>query len=325
MAAGLAGLLAACAGPLAPPPPASPAAAERADDRELWTLAPADAAVLLWVDLAQVRASRWTRDALASASPSERQRRIDERGFDDAVDVDLLLLARSGDMPEGESLVAWQGRFDRTQVTAAFRRRFPEAAPLPGVPLGLVGGAEAVAFLTDRTVLTGPAAAVRAAIACGFGRARGASDQDWLSELRSALVEGRGTGPRAALEVAVRLDDEMRMKVQEELGDGEALERFGARLELGEALALEGVGLLASPNAAAALSRRIESAVGELRRRPSVAAIGLASVLDGLRIGARGSRVTADVHLSEAQREEIAERLAAIAQALSAGDASTEP
>src|SRR5204863_50963 len=67
-------------------------------------------------------------------------------------------------------------------------------------------GDEATAFLTDRTLLSGALASVRAAIDAAYGRARDLRGEIWLAELRRRF--GKTTHP-AAVELALRVSATM--------------------------------------------------------------------------------------------------------------------
>jgi hypothetical protein len=305
----LAVVVAGCAPAL---PPATPAAPEArlGPDEDLLAAVPAEAEVVLVIDLAQLRGSPWTRDLLAEGTKARAAAR--DRGFDEARDVDRLVLVR---MPAGDgnedTLSLARGRFQRPRVLAAFRqaRSRVESTTFRGCTL-LASGTDAIALLSDRTLLSGPLASVRAAIDAAFGRARDIRGERWL---RQSRPPSSPTGA-AAVELAVRVTDPMRARIRGELDEAQALERVGGRLDLGPRLELRLVGAATTPAQARALGARLQEALTSLRERPSVTALGLADVLGGARVAVRGPEVGAELELTEAQRDDIAARLSSAAR-----------
>jgi hypothetical protein len=299
---------AACA-PSLPAAVSSPGEVRTApEDDDLLAAVPAEAELVLVVDLAQLRRSPWTRDLLAQGAAARAP--APARGFDEAKDVDRLVLARlSGGAGEETSLTVAQGRFDRRRVFAAFRagRAGASSDSFRGCSL-LASGPEAVAFLTDRTLISGALPAVRGAIDAAFGRARDVRGERWLRETRPS------SGGSSAVELALRVTDPMRERIHDQLAQAEALERLGGRLDLGPRLDLTLIGAAADAPRARALAVQLEQAVTALRDRPSVAALGLAGVLAGVRVAVRGQQIAAELHLTEAQRDDIAARLSSAAQ-----------
>lgn len=306
--------------------PAAPSAGEiRAapEDDDLLAVVPAEAEVVLLVDLAQLRRSPWTRDLLAQGAAARAPART--RGFDEATDVDRLVLARlSGGGGEEASLSVAQGRFDRRRVFAAFGggRAGTSAETFRGCPL-VSSGPEAVAFLTDRTLISGALPAVRGSIDAAFGRARDVRSERWLRDTRPS------PSASSAVELALRVTDPMRERIHDQLEQAEALERLGGRLELGARLDLTVTGVAADAPRARALAVQLEQAITALRGRSSVTALGLGQVLAGVRIAVRGTKVAAELHLTEAQRDDIAARLSSaarlIARARGEGAGATAP
>ncbi len=319
-------LVASCATPTLPGPSAVPAATRTAvDDDDLWALAPAEAELLLWADMAQLRESAWTKAALAKTAPLERAARATSRGFDEVDDVDRLLYVTVPLLREGASILVAQGRMDRERLSAAFRRQHPQttASDYRGVGV-LAEGEEALAFLTKRTVVSGPLVAVRATIDCGFGLARSAVDQSWLSALQAMLRESRGPSRRPpAVAAAVRVNPTMRAQLEAEMGEGGTLEQVGARLDLGRDLDVALVGLVSTHQQALDLAARASAALREQRNRPLVFILGLQPILDGVHFAARENQVEARLSIPEDQRAEIADRMALVAAELARRRAST--
>jgi hypothetical protein len=284
-------------------PSAAPEARTAPEDADLLAVVPAEAEVVLIVDLAQLRRSPWTRQLVTEGAAA----RGGGQGFDEATDVDRLILVRLPD--EGASLTVVQGRFQRARVEAAFREGKSDVTSS-----NFRGSAvwqsqlEAMAFLTPRTLLSGPLPAVRGAIDAAWGRARDVRGERWLRQIR-----GQSEKP-AALEIAIKVSDQMRSLMHEDLAEAEALERVGGRLDLGSDLALSLIGATTTGTQAAGLAARLQETAGVLGQRPSMAALGLAPVLTGARIAARGTEVGAELNITESERDDIAARWAAAAR-----------
>jgi hypothetical protein len=281
-------------------------------------MAPAEAELLVWADMAQLRESAWTKAALLNTAPQERAARTAQRGFDEVGDVDRLLYVTVPPLREGASILVAQGRMDRERLSEAFRRQHPQAAisDYRGVGM-LTEGEEAIAFLTKRTVVSGLLVAVRAAIDCGFGLARSAANESWLSALQAVLRESRGPSRRPpAVAAAVRVGPTMRAQLAAEMGEGGTLEQVGARLDLGRDLDVAMVGLVSTRQQAVDLAARVSAALHEQRNRPLVFILGLQPILDGVRFATRDNRVEARLSIPEDQRAEIAERMALVAEQL---------
>ena len=321
---GTAAILGGCAAE-PPPPPVRAAVPGRlaADDSELVGLIPTGTETLFELDMAALRGSPWARPILDASSPEERARKLAARGFDELEDVDRAAfggVARPG--VEAATLAAVQGRFDQARAIAAFRATAPGATTVSwrGVSLWQDGD-RAIGFLTPRTFLSGPPAAVRAAIDCAFGVVPDVRADAELGQLRRALD---GTGSRATLRFAAIVTDELRAQIRQQLDAPESLRRIGARLDLGSALDLDVVGILDTPRDAAALAGVLASMIRDLRARPELQAFGLAGFLDTARLAAQGSRVVGGLHLSAERLPDLTEKLAAVAQIIG-GAASPRP
>lgn len=314
-------LAAACAPAMAPPVPA-PATRDRPADDDLVAVVPADAEALLFVDLAQLRSSRWTREALAVPVKSDIA-----AGLGELEPADRLVVARLASTGESASLTVAQGRFERDRVVAAFRRGRARAvvSDFRGCDVWADGN-EALAFLTARTLLSGPVTAVRGAVDASFGRAPSARGQRWVADLESALERERGPARTvvrpAAVNLAAVVTEPMRARLRHELAEAQGLERLGVRVDLGETVDVEAIGVARSRKDAADLAARIDGEMRGLRGRISLAALGLGPVLDGARVSSRGPVVRGTLRLNEAQRETIARRLALLAKILAADGAA---
>jgi len=294
------------------------------EDSDLLGVIPGEAEVVLAIDVQQLRQSRWTAEVLAAHG---RIADATTRGFDQVRDVDQMVLARLPGAAGGSTVTVAQGRFDASPMVAAFRAARPGAAAssFRGCPVQDADG-EAMAFLTPRTMIAGSLAAVRAAIDASLGRAPAIRDQAWFEESTDELAAGRGRRARGpAVLLAVRPGDEMRAALGRELPRADTLARVAARLDLGERLDLSAVGVAGSRADATELAVQLQHTVRSLRGRPSLAALGLGPVLDGVRLGVDGARVRAQVGLREDQREAIALRLAELAALLGGGQPPAPP
>jgi hypothetical protein len=315
-----------CAAPASPGPAAVAAVARTAvDDDDLWALAPAEAELLVWADMAQLRESTWTKAALYKAAPEERAARSRSRGFDEVDDVDRLLYATVPLLREGGSILIAQGRMDRERLSEAFRRQHSQTTASDYRGAGVLAeGEEAIAFLSKRTVVSGPLVAVRATIDCGLGLARSVASEAWLSALQAVLREGRGPSRRLpAVAAALRVSPTMRAQLEAEMGEGGTLEQVGARLDLGRDLDVAMVGLVSTHQQAMDLAARLSAALREQRNRPLVLVLGLQSILDGVRLGAQGNRMEGRLSIPEEQRAEIVDRMALVAEQIARRRAST--
>ncbi|HEX7597242.1 MAG TPA: hypothetical protein VF518_03445, partial [Polyangia bacterium] len=178
-------------------------------------------------------------------------------------------------------------------------------------------GEDAIAFLTNRTVASGPLVAVRATIDCGFGLARNASAESWLSAMQGQLREGRGSSRRTpAMAAAVRVTPTMRSQLESELGEGGTLEELGARLDLGRDLEIGLVGRVGTRQQATDLAARLSTTLREQRNRPIIFILGLQPILDSVRFATQENRVEAGLRIPEDQRSVIADRMALVAEQL---------
>jgi hypothetical protein len=296
------------------------------DDEDLWALAPGESETLIWADMAQLRASDWTQSTVTKTATDERAARAEARGFDEVADVDRLLYATVPPLREGASVFLAQGRLDRGRIGKAFRAQHPGASPADyrGVAM-LVEGEDAIAFLTPRTATRGPEATVRASIDCGFGLARSVVTEAWASGLRGILAEGKGTQRPPALAVAIHMTPSMRAQFEEEMGEGGTLEELGARLDLGTDLELSVVGVVGNHQKALDLAARMSTRLREQRNRPIFFVLGLQPILDRVTFATQENRVEAGLSIPKAQRADIADRMAMVAQHLARRRQSAAP
>jgi hypothetical protein len=283
------------------------------DENDLVGMIPAEADLVLWVDMARLRASPWTRDSFAAVA-GERAAAADSE-IDLIRGVDRVVFAKVPAFRDGASLLVAQGKIDRERMSRAFAKGgATETASYRGAQL-LTRGEEALAFVGPRTVVSGLTAATRAALDCNFGVARAVESETWFARMRRDLGHGRAPGSGVAA-LYVLLQPATREALLREMGEGGSLEEFGARIDLGADLDVTAIGVVRSDSEARDLAARLTERLRDARTRPIVDAFGFASVLDGIRLAAKATQVTGELHISERERADIAQRMAKVAQTM---------
>ena len=272
---------------------------------------PAEADLVLWADLAKLRASAWTRDSFAKVAAPDGA--PGEPGFDQIRDVDRLIFAKLPALRDGASVLVAQGKIDRERMARTFaRERGPgEPSVYRGADL-LTHGEEAMAFVGKRTVVSGLTVAVRAAIDCNFGVARALETEAWFQHMRAELFR-RKDATSVVATLYVRLQPATREALMNEMGEGGSLEELGSRIDLGNDLDATAIGVVRTESEARDLAGRLGERLRDARVRPIVAAFGFASVLDSVQLQAKENRVFGTLHISQKERAEIAERMATVA------------
>jgi hypothetical protein len=281
------------------------------DDDDLLAMVPAEADLVLWADMAKLRTSPWTRDSFAKVVSADSG--ASEPEFDQIRDVERLVFAKVPALRDGASLLVAQGKFDRERMSKDFAKDggAVEKSAYRGADM-LVRGDEALAFLSNRTVISGLTVAVRTAIDCNIGVARSIDSDSWFQRLRARLTRTKGTPPVAAL--YVQLQPATREALLREMGEGEALEEFAGRIDLGSDLDVTAIGSVRTALQARDLAARLAERVRDARSRPIVAAFGFTSVLDSMRFSAKETDVEVTLHISQQERVEISERMAIVAE-----------
>jgi hypothetical protein len=313
LAAGLAGP--ACA-PV-PPRPADPAPPR--DD--LMALVPGPLQSLLAVDVGQLRRSPWAQPVIESAAPADGRQR---RGFDEIRDVDRWLFATVRAAGSGSgTLELGRGRFDRTRIEAAFRERHPSAQERRfGSAAGLADSEAALTFPAGGTVALGPIWAVQAAVRAAQPGAPGRPElvEPWLAEAAGMIDRtiGRAAAAerRPAVELWLRLDERSRAELTALVGDASAVDWIAGRLTLAADVRVVAIAQAGGAGEAAALAGQLGQLLTALGARRSVQALGLASVLERAEVETRGSFVVLALAVSEDERDELSQRLAALARVL---------
>jgi hypothetical protein len=112
----------------------------------------------------------------------------------------------------------------------------------------------------------------------------------------------------------VRLQPTTREALKRDMGEGEALEEFAGRVDLGGDLDVIAIGNVRTELQAHDLAARMAERIHEARTRPIVAAFGFTSVLESMQFSATGTGVEATLHISQRERVEIADRMAIVAE-----------
>jgi hypothetical protein len=314
---------AACA-PLAPQiTPVAPRPPTAIDDGDLVALVPAPIEGVLSVDMACLRGSPWARPVLAAATPEERSARALERGFDQVDDVDAWVVAKAPGQGGGDGQAAtlelYRGRFDFARLRRIFNARHPGATESAVAGTPVLGAAdESLAFLTARTVAFGAPSVVRGVVEAGWRRGRSARDEAWIDRVLGSLDDEAGRRSSSmALELAYQPPADVRTEAGLALGSGgDAVERLGGRLFLGESARLVMVAAASDKYAAGMLAQALAGGARALKARRSVAALGLRRVLDNLRLSARGARVVGELSVSAEDRDLVSQKMALLAELL---------
>ncbi len=297
-------LLAACAETSVSSPP--PLSAPEADDP--LSMIPAEADLVLWADLAKLRSSPWTRDSFDKMAGAESA----QDNFDQVRRVEHLVFAKVPTLGDDTSLLVAQGGIERERMLASFTKRGgTSTSTYRGAEL-VTRDQEALAFVGRRTAVSGPTVAVRAALDCDFGMGRAIGSESWFQRMRGELLRG-GSPPALVAALYVHLQPATRTALMQQMGEGDTLEDFAARVELSEDLQVTALGAVRTPAEARDLAGRLGERLRDASVRPIVSAFGFASVLDGVRFQAQETRVVATLHVSARERAEIAERMAVVA------------
>ncbi|MBN2574968.1 MAG: hypothetical protein JXP73_10435 [Deltaproteobacteria bacterium] len=306
-------LLAACADATAVGPGSAALPRSELDEDDLVGMIPAEADLVLWADMAKLRASPWTRDSFAKVAEASRPADPD---IDQIRDVERLVFAKLPSLRDGASLLVAQGRIDREQMGKAFAKgqAAVETSRYRGADL-LTRAEEALAFVGRRTVVSGLAVAVRAAIDCSFGLARTIESEAWFRRMRGEILRGRDATSMVTL-LFVHLQPATREVLKREMGEGDTLEDFAGRIDLGDDLEAMAVGAVRTRAEARDLAARLSERIRDARMRPIVSAFGFSSVLDSVEFQAKEDRVVGRLHVSQKERATIAERMAVVAETM---------
>jgi len=323
-------LLAGCAdfiqqqSPAAPPGQLGPRSAP--DDGDLWNLAPASADALAEVDLAALRASPWSHALTESGLSGQREEGRRLFGYDIFGESERLLavMTEAGGVPRTLTIV--RGTFDPARVGAAFVAATPGAtegrwrdSPLwegHGAQDGQ-GVAQAVALVTPRTLVQGEANQVRGAIDAAWGIVPDAHTVP-LGTLRRSLDADRPDHAGPAVFIALNVTDGMRARAAGvvELPPGLAI--GAARVDLTDDLTLDVVGVLDSPQNAAAAMIAGNLAVRQYAQNPMVLMLGFGPILQSVVLTVEGTRVHGHLRIPAERRQGLSDKLLAILQMVAA-------
>jgi hypothetical protein len=284
---------------------AGPGPRDRPDDENLAALVPEGVETVIDIDMAALRRSPWIGPVLQSRDPRATASKADALGYDDVMDVDRIIYAVTTAGADTPTLVIAQGRLGAERIEDAFRIRWPAAVVdhWRGIAV-LSSGENAISFLTARTFASGPPAGVRAVVDRAFGIGPNLGTDPVLGPVRRALCpEGRAAEP--AILVTVAIDQNIRARVGDAAPLPRELRQVGLRVDVGQSLDLQALGILDDRPAADALARRLAALLGDRGTRMGLGAIGLAALLAETRVTADGSRVRIRASIDDDHRDEV--------------------
>jgi hypothetical protein len=276
---------------------------DRPDDQSLPTLVPEGVETVIDIDMAALRRSPWIAPVLQSRDPRATATKAEALGYDDVLDVDRIIYAVTTAGADAPTLVIAQGRLQSNRVEDAFRIRWPAAVVdhWRGIPL-LSSGENAIAFLTTRTFASGPPAQVRAVVDRAYGIGPHLGTDPVLGPVRRALCPD---GAEPAVLITVAVDQPIRARIGDAVPLPRELRQVGLRVDVGQSLDLQALGILDDRSAADALARRLSALLGDRGTRLALASMGLAVLLAETRVTADGSRVRIRTSLGDEHRDEV--------------------
>ena len=283
------------------------------DDADLWNLVPGDSEAVVDVDLAALRASPWSSALMQGNLDGERDERRRRFGYDVFTEAERMLVAGTEATGGTSTLTIARGRFEAERIGGAFVAATPGGAATQwrNSPLW-EGQGRAAALVTARTIVHGDGPRVRAAVDAAWGVIPDAGAGP-LGELRRALDADKNP---PAVTLAISVTEGMRGRAAGMLSLPDGLLRIGARLNLGDDLDLEGLALFDSGGHAVTAASLWTDAARTYARQQMVLLLGLGPVFEGLTVAAEGSRVHIKLHIGAERREGLADKLAAVLQAL---------
>jgi hypothetical protein len=286
------------------------------DDADLWNLVPGDTDAVADVDLAALRASPWSSALMQGNLDGDRDERRRRFGYDVFTEAERMLVAGTEASGGTSTLTIARGRFEAERIGGAFVAATPGGAATQwrSSPLW-EGEGRAVTLVTGRTIVHGDGQRVRAAVDAAWG-VIGDAGAGSLGQLRRALDADRNP---PAVTVAINVTEGMRGRAAGVLAIPDGLQRIGARLNLGQDLDLDALALFDSAGHAATAASLWADTARVYARQQMVMLLGLAPVFEGLTVSAEGARVHVRLHIGAERREGLAEKLAAVLQALAKG------
>jgi hypothetical protein len=315
--------------PPAPPVAASAAARTAPDDSDAWNLVPATAASVADLDLAKLRASPWAQSLITGGFAEDREKRLSTFGYDVFNDADRMLVAALDVTGLSRQITIVVGRFDLQRVSAAFLAATPGAAETRWrdcrvwEAAGRGGDQGRALALVGRTLVQGSPETVRAAVDAAWGIVPDARSGPLGALWRDLAADER----RPAAGLALIMTDEVRQRASDIVELPPGLARVGARLDL--AADLEGTveAVFDDPPRARTAARLWQGQLRDLSQNRMLRVMGLGPVVQGASLVAEGARVHGRLHIPEARREALADRLLILMQALARerGQAGAQP
>ncbi|HVV52741.1 MAG TPA: hypothetical protein VHO06_23980 [Polyangia bacterium] len=295
--------------------PASEGPRTAPDDSDLWNLAPASADAVAELDLAALRASPWSHALTESGLSGARDEGRRLYGYDVFTDAERLVMVMSEAGGTMRNLTIVRGTFDPARVAAAFLAATPGAAEGRWRESRLwEGGDRAVALVTPRTLVAGDPGSVRGAIDAAWGVVPDARTVP-LGGARRAL-DADHPGPAAF--IALNVTDQMRGRAAGFLELPPGLALCAARIDLADDLNAQVLGILDTPASAVAAATAGTLAVRAYAQNTMVRLLGLSSILNGVMLGAEGTRVHGRLEIPADRREGLGDKLNAVLQMVAA-------
>ncbi len=318
-------VLSGCGGWQGPPPGSAGAQAsnrvkDQPDDRDLPALIPVGVQTVIDVDMAALRRSAWTSPIMEGRDPKTRATKAEALGYDDVEDVDRIIYAVTTVGVAAPTLVVAQGRFQSSRVEDAFRARWPAAVVdrWRGI-LVLSSGENAIAFLTARTFTSGAPTAVRAVVDRAHGVGADIEADPALGTMRRALCP-EGPDARPVILATIAVDDRLRARVGDAVLMPRELRQVGLRVDAGQSLDVNALGILDDRKSASALGRRLGMLLSDPMTRLGLSAIGLGMLLPQTRVTIDGARVRVRTSIDGEARAQVTASLRVLVDSVRGGD-----
>lgn len=286
------------------------------DDSDLWNLVQASADVVAEADMAALRASPWSQSIMHTDHAAQDAAR-GLYGYDIFSDSDRLLQVTFDVAAGKRNLTIIRGSFDPARVRAAGLAQAPWAKESlwRESPLWERDGV-AVALVTPRTLVQGDPGDVRGAIDAAWGVVPDARTVA-LSAARRSL-DADHAGPAAF--IVFNVTDGMRGRAVgmgvTQLPPGLAL--GAARLDLGDDLNAEVLGIFDTPANAVSAAAGGTVAVRTYAQNAMVRMLGLAPILNGVVLGAEGTRLHGHLRIPADRREGLGDKVFEIVKMIAA-------
>jgi hypothetical protein len=295
--------------------PAQAGARTAPDDSDLWNLAPASADVLAEVDLAALRASPWSHSLTESGLSGQREEGRRLYGYDIFTEGERLLAVMSEAGGAPRTMTILRGTFDPARVGAAFSTATPGATETRWRDCQLwEGGGRAVALVTPRTLVQGEANDVRGAIDAAWGVVPDARTVPLGTVRRS--MDADHAGP--AVFMALNVTDGMRARAAGFADPPPGLAICAARVDLGDDLNLDAVGVLDTVPHAAAAATAGTVVIRQYAQNPMIRMLGLGPLFSGMILAVEGTHVRGHLRVPAEQRERLGDKLLAVLQMVAA-------